>query len=552
MSLRAPLAYCIPEETARVARAAFPNGNPYLRMADELGLIYTNPLFADLFPNNGQPAADPARLALVLIMAFAEGLSDRQAADGVRSRIDWKYALALPLDNPGFDASVLSEFRSRLLAGQAERLLFDTLLERLREQHLVKPGGRQRTDSTHVLAAITVLNRLECVGETLRHALNRVASIAPNWLRSWVPSVWFDRYGRRFEEYRLPSGKPERYALAAEIGADGRRLLAAVEAADAPRWLREVDAVQLLRRVWVQQFYAVAADQPLQWRSAEDLPPAPLLISSPYDPDARYSKKRDTEWTGYKVHLTETCDDDTPNVITDVTTTAATTSDCDVTATIQENLVARALAPHEHIVDAGYVTADHLLTSQRDRDIDLVGPAAPDRSWQARSAGGFAATQFVLDWERQQATCPQGETSVQWLARQDRHGNSAIQIRFAKAICVGCPVRARCVQSATEPRVLLVRDRDHYAVLQAARQRQASEIFKTEYARRAGIEGTISQGVHLGDLRRSRYIGEVKTRLMHLLLAAAMNFMRVAAWLADTSRSRTRQSAFAALGAAMP
>ena len=288
----------------------------------------------------------------------------------------------------------------------------------------------------------------------------------------------------------------------------------------------------------------------MQWRTAEDLPPAPLLISSPYDPDARYGKKRDTEWTGYKVHLTETCDDDTPNVITDVITTPATTSDFDVTATIQENLVARTLAPGEHIVDAGYVTADHLLTSQRDQAIDLLGPAAPDRSWQARSEDGFAAAQFMIDWDREHALCPQGEASVQWFARQDRHGNTAIQIRFAKATCARCPVRARCVRSATEPRVLQIRDRDHYEALQAARQRQTTELFKTEYARRAGIEGTISQGVHLGDLRRSRYIGEAKTRLMHLLLGAAMNFMRVAAWFAEVPRSRTRQSTFAALGGA--
>ena len=143
--------------------------------------------------------------------------------------------------------SLLSEFRSRLIDGQAERLLFDTLLERLREHQLVKPGGRQRTDSTHVLAASTVLNRLECVGETLRHALNRLATVAPTWLRSWVPAVWFDRYGRRFEEYRLPPGKPERYALAEEIGADGRQVLLAVYAEAAPTWLREVEAVQILR-----------------------------------------------------------------------------------------------------------------------------------------------------------------------------------------------------------------------------------------------------------------------------------------------------------------
>src|SRR5215210_6164861 len=243
MSLRAPLVYCIPEETARVARAAFPHGNPYLRMRDELGPIYTNPEFAALFPKVGQPAEAPAHLALVLIMQFAEGLSDRQAADAVRSRIDWKYALALPLDDPGFDASVLSEFRSRLIAGNAEHLLFDTLLDHLREHNLVKPGGRQRTDSTHVLAAIHVLNRLECIGETLRHALNTLAVVAPAWLRAWVPPVWFDRYGRRIDEYRLPPSKPERYALAEQIGTDGLQLLNAIFAPATPPWLRAVPAI---------------------------------------------------------------------------------------------------------------------------------------------------------------------------------------------------------------------------------------------------------------------------------------------------------------------
>ncbi len=186
------------------------------------------------------------------------------------------------------------------------------MLTLFRQQGLLKAKGRQRTDSTHVLAAIHVLNRLECVGETLRQALNRLAAAAPEWLQSWVPAIWFDRYSRPFEEYRLPAEKPARYALAAQIGADGRQLLLAVYAPTAPAWLRELPAVQILRRVWLQQFAATNDDQPMQWRTAEQLPPAPLLISTPYDPDARYGKKRNTEWTGYKVHLTETCDDDTP------------------------------------------------------------------------------------------------------------------------------------------------------------------------------------------------------------------------------------------------
>jgi transposase len=550
MSLQAPLFYIIPEQTIQVARAAFPKGNPYMQMRDALGPIYTNPDFAKLFPKTGQPAEAPAHLALISIMQFAEGLSDVQAADAVRARIDWKYALALELTDPGFDASVLCEFRKRLIAGTAELLLFETMLTLFRQQGLLKAKGRQRTDSTHVLAAIHVLNRLECVGETLRQALNRLAAVAPDWLQSWVPTTWFERYSRPFEEYRLPAEKPARYALAAQIGADGRQLLLAVYAPTTPAWLRELPAVEILRRVWLQQFAATNDDQPMQWRTAELLPPAPLLISTPYDPDARYGKKRNTEWTGYKVHLTETCDDDTPNLITDVTTTPATTADSTVLPLIQEQLVARQVTPGEQIVDSGYMSAEHLLSSRKEYQIELLGPVGDDHSWQTKAAEGFGAAQFVIDWDAKQAICPQEQPSVTWMERADRHGHATVHIRFSQPVCAACACRAQCTQSAKAPRALLVRERDHYQALQAARERQQTELFKAAYARRAGIEGTISQGVHTGDLRRSRYRGEVKTRLMHLLLAAALNFMRVAAWLAERPRSRTRQSAFAALAGA--
>jgi transposase len=187
MSLRPHPMSAVPTETARVAQAAFPKGNLYMTLQDELGTLYMDDDFADLFPTHGQPAACPWRLALICILQFVEHLSDRQAAEAVRSRIDWKYVLGLELTDPGFDFSVLSEFRARLAAGNAALRLLDTLLERLRALGLLKPRGRQRTDSTHVLAAIRVLNRLERVGETLRAALNSLAVVVPAWLQGIAP-----------------------------------------------------------------------------------------------------------------------------------------------------------------------------------------------------------------------------------------------------------------------------------------------------------------------------------------------------------------------------
>src|SRR5512132_2119816 len=191
MSLHPQLDYPIPEETRRVAHAAFPAGNLCPRIADELGNLYRDDQFADFFPDRGQPALAPARLALASVLQYVEGLSDRQAADAVRGRIDWKYALALELTDPGFNHTVLSEFRSRLVNGQAEQQLLDTLLDQLRELGLIHERGRQRTDSTHVLAAVRVLNRLERVGETMRAALNDLAVMAPEWLQALVPSEWY-------------------------------------------------------------------------------------------------------------------------------------------------------------------------------------------------------------------------------------------------------------------------------------------------------------------------------------------------------------------------
>ncbi len=189
------------------------------------------------------------------------------------------------------------------------------------------------------------------------------------------------------------------------------------------------------------------------------------------------------------------------------------------------------------------------MTSQAD-GIELVGPVGADQSWQARANEGFGAACFVIDWEGQQATCPQGNISAVWKPTTDQAGHEVVTIRFGQQECGACPVRAQCVRS-TRARALTIRTQPHYAALQAARERQRTDAFKAQYAPRAGIEGTISQGTRISDMRRSRYVGEAKTRLLQLLIGAALNFVRVAAWLADVPHAQTRRSAFARLAPAL-
>ena len=303
MSLRPEPLPPIPDATAAAVRAAFPKGNLYVDLRAEFGTLYTDQLFADLYPPQGRPVeVAPWRLALVVVMQYIEGLTDRQAADAVRRCMDWKYALSLDLHDPGFDFTLLHDFRQRLLAHDAAQRLLDTFLTTCKARGWIKARGTQRTDSTHVLAAIRTLHRLECVLEAMHAALNQLSQAAPTWVQQWVPREWYDRYGLRSDQVRLPKEASKREALARQVGVDGYQLLDAVWAADSPPYLRTLPAVEALRQIWVQQYYrcTVPGMAEVRWRTSEEQPPAAVRITSPYDLEARYCTKRDTHWVGYK------------------------------------------------------------------------------------------------------------------------------------------------------------------------------------------------------------------------------------------------------------
>src|ERR671922_2937991 len=391
MTLRPQPLPPVPEATEAAVQAAFPKGNPYVALRAEFGALYDDRLFADLYPPHGRPVTvAPWRLALVLVMQYIEGLTDRQAADAVRRCMDWKYALSLELTDAGLHFTLLHDFRERLLAHDGAQRLLDTFLEACKARGWLKARGTQRTDSTHVLAAIRTLHRLECVLEAMHDALNQLSDVAPGWVRQQVPPAWYTRYGLRSDQARLPKETSTREALARQVGADGYQLLASVQTADTSLGLRDLPALEALRQIWIQPYYrcTVPGLEALRWRTGDEQPPAAGRLASPYDLEARYSSKRETHGVGDKLHLTETCDADHPALITQVMPTPATTQDSVMDPAIQQDLADRDLLPGTHLLDSGYVDADSLVTAQTQHQIDVVGPPFGSYSRQWRGGEG--------------------------------------------------------------------------------------------------------------------------------------------------------------------
>lgn len=546
MSLQAKAVKGIPEETRRVASQAFKKGNVYMTIGDQIGYLFEDAEFEELYAVDGSPAISPALLSLVTIFQFMEKLPDRQAAEQVIARIDWKYALHLSLADPGFDFSVLSDFRERLVKHEGGLRIFKRVLERLVDLELLKQGGKQRTDATYVLSAVRDLSRVELVAETMRLALEAVAVYEPEWLRSVAQSHWYERYNRILTTFRLPRGKQKQQELAFGIGADGFYLLDRIQAKQSPVGLAQLPEIEVLKQVWEQQFKH--DEQRVTWRTPKEMPPGAEQIATPHDPQARHTARKRQSWTGYQVHLSETCDPDQPHLITHVETKVATTAEITVLDEIHQALAQKKLLPKQHLVDNGYMAGHALVKSKEHYGLDLIGPIGDDSSWQARQPDGLTADQFQIDWSQQQAICPAGHASRYWSETSNQYGHPTVHIQFAKNDCLACSARSRCTQATNTGRTLHLSL--HFEAIVKRRQEQKTDAFKRTYAQRAGIEGTISAAVRAHGARRSRYIGHSKTALQELLIASAINLKRAARWLMGDRPGTTRPPGLSCLAPA--
>jgi transposase len=543
----------VPENTAQLVRKSRRfKKNRYVLMRQLLGVLFRDEQFAALYTSSrGRPAEAPAILAMVLVLQFIEDLDDEAAAEAVLTRIDWKYLLGLALEDEGFDPSVLSEFRDRVVEGDLVDLFMKQVLKIADTAGLLGKRGQQRTDSTHVIGHVRQLNRLECVVQALQSALNSLSVVATAWLLDWVPNAWFEQYDDLLEGYDFPKKPQQRKAFTLQVGEDCMTLLKKCYAPEAPSYLREIPAVEILRQIVVQQYYVVDTrrGQRISWRKADELPPHAQVICSPHEIEVRYSTKRTTSWSGYKVHLTETCDPDAPRLITHVVTTPATTDDEAVVGEIHADLAAQGLLPAEHLLDAGYTSAGTLLASQRDYGVAMIAPVPPDSAWQARTEGGYTLAMFDIDWDAGVVTCPQSVTSTCWSESIAKNGTPVIHVRFPRAECSSCPAREQCTRAKKDGRTLTFLRQEEYVTLQTRRQEQETPEFWEQAKTRAGIEGTLSQGVRAFGLRRARYRGESKTHLQHTLIAAGMDLIRMVNWLRGDRPRGTRTTRFAQLGA---
>lgn len=540
-----------PDETSRVVMAIYAGRRAPLPVVarDELGELFADAEFAAAFASCGPEGWSPGRLALVSALQAVEGLTDRQAAEAVRDKLSWKYALGLALTDTGFDHTVLSQFRTRLTEHDMERRVLDLMVARLVEAGLVKSGGKQRTDSTHVLASVRLLNQIELVGESVRAALEALAAVDGDWLAARLDDSWQRRYGARVDSWRMPASKTKRAALGADFARDGVALLRAVWHEATPQVLRDLPAVGVLQRILIQNVI-IETDrggrEVIRLRDADSdgLPPGRRRVVSPYDTDARWGGKRDLTWCGFKLHVSETCDaqaptapvdradyvpDAPPNLITNTTTTDASMPDVAMTEPIHSEMARRKALPAEHYVDSGYPSADLLVSSLNDYGVRLVTPMLADTSPQARAGEGFDRTAFTVDWDTQTVTCPQGQTNAWWSPTTQR-GTDVIVVKYAGEVCQACPVKATCTTATRDGRQLTLRPRPVQQALDAARAEQTTEEWQAKYTLRAGVESTIAQATKVTDTRRARYRGLAKTSLDHNIKAVALNLIRLDAW----------------------
>jgi transposase len=518
MSLKTHFPEEIPEETRRLVEPLLSEDSVYRLIGQEAEQMVGDEEFEDMYADEGRPGVNAVVLAFITVFQFLEKLPDRAAATMAVMRLDWKYALRQAVNWEGFHYSDVCNFRKRVLVHGREGVVFERVLAYLRERGYVTAGGKQRTDSTHIIGAVSEPSRLEVVWESLRLALGALLSTDAPWTMQWLPKSFVQTYSQRRSDYRLNQAEIEQAFR--QSGQDGYWLLAQLERVGTPV-LKGLPAIAQLRRVWEEQFTRQADG------SACPRPPGEAggdALTSPHDADVRYGDKGSHQWVGYKLQLTESAEPSSPaRFITDVAVTSTVEQDNVHLSALQQRLAHRQLLPAQQYVDQGYMSG-HNLARSLEQGVDLRGFI---REGNVTKQPQFRLNQFEIDLERRTATCPAGKQSVKWAkAKPDVKNLIAYHVSFGRQ-CQTCPCfgPGLCTDKPSGRHLAISR---HHTLIQARRQEADTTAFQQDMHTRAGIEGTISEVVRAHGARRARYRGLPKNQLQALFTATATNLKRLA------------------------
>ena len=480
----------------------------------ELGAMYC--------VDNGRPAIDPVLVAGVTLLQFMEKAPDRQALEHVRLHLGWKHALGLAVDYAGFHPTSLVNFRQRLLEHQESRCVFDAILRGLEGKGLVKRRGKQRLDSTHILAQVSSMSRLEKTRETIRlflEMLERTGRLAdaPDW----------EVLRERYLDSDVPWHKLGKEVLAEKFRQAGMDMLALIQWVKHQEDWTEQDKTKLLERVFTEQFEVTPAGPAARAQEASG------TVQNPHDPEAQWAAKDQNKtkvWVGYKVQVAETVEaegtnpkpkgEPTSEFITEITTTEAIASDLDGCERLERQQEEHGLGRADvKYVDSAYVT-DDTLAQAAEEGRELIGPARPSGNPRGEL---FTTEEFDVSIAERRAVCPAGHASTQ-CSRLENEETGQVQYRFEWSYhCDACPLKSRCTKAQNGRRAVLVSQYHDY--LQARRRQMRTEAFRQQMRQRNAIEGTISEFTRNGG-RRTRYRGLAKTALANYLHGAAINTKR--------------------------
>ena len=495
----------------------------YLTIKEVIAPLIKDEDYAEMYSPLGRRPVSPRTLVLTMLLQFLENLPDRQAARNVCLRLDWKIAIGLELDDPGFHFSILEVFRDRLEQNNKQRAAFTVLLEKLKELGLIQKSQKQRLDSTHVLGHLRRLSWLECMAESIRLVLGSLRRLlGENDFNQLVPTQIRDLYTEELDTHKM-----DRQQVRRSLKSSGKHALMLVKRLEADclsSQLLALEEVGTLHRV-LEQYFDIAPDKEPVVKEKLPKGEGEDRIVTPHEPQARWSKKRGKEWIGYKLQVTETADRPTEeadgtrqpatNFITDIEVTNAAQPDVQYTQKAIDRQIEQGFVPEELSTDQGYESGYHIAQAES-KGVVLMGPvAAPNKK-------GIEISQesFSIDLERKEATCPQGNKSTYW--KMDQKGS--IQIRFPQGACNSCPLKAQCTKNKYGRTLTLV---PNFEYLQARRELMKTEDFKERMKARNGIEGTISELCRAHGARRSRYRGEKRLRTQGLFSALAVNVKRL-------------------------